>query len=149
VPPKIVLALIENATVEYEDDLHTLWANLLATGLDATADEIQRQYVSILSNLSSNDRELLNALCLEWTKSGEVSFPEDFRSRSTIDEISLITLNKLGLVAPKIIDSEIYGPETTDGIRVYPPEKQIVEAQGSDLEFTPLGIAFCKAVILE
>src|ERR1700682_2606509 len=26
-PPKIMLPLIEHATMEYEDDLHTLWAN--------------------------------------------------------------------------------------------------------------------------
>ena len=65
VPPKIALALLENATVEYDDDLHTLWANLLATGLDTAADEIHKKYISILSDLTSDDAKLLRVLYLE------------------------------------------------------------------------------------
>src|SRR5712675_719678 len=38
-PPKIMLPLLENATMETEDDLHTLWATLLATALDAKGAE--------------------------------------------------------------------------------------------------------------
>jgi hypothetical protein len=122
VPPKIVLALIENATVEYEDDLHTLWANLLATGLDASADEIKRKYVSILSNLSSNDAKLLSAV-YKGRECGEP--PYVAYSRFSVDNISYITLNRLGLMP---------GPaETVDSWRI----------------ITSLGEAFCKAVILE
>jgi hypothetical protein len=34
VPPKIAWAIIENATIEDDDGLHSMWANLLATGLE-------------------------------------------------------------------------------------------------------------------
>jgi len=111
-PTKVVLALIENATVEYEDDLHTLWANLLATGLDARADEIHRQFVSILSDLTSNDAKPLRELHSECGDSGVVWFHLGIdrrldRSRpelSTSDKISLFNLNRLGLLAPGTID---------------------------------------------
>jgi len=42
VPPKVALPLIENATMEGDDDLRTLWANLLANGLDPSAGEIEK-----------------------------------------------------------------------------------------------------------
>jgi hypothetical protein len=74
VRPKVALALIENATVEYDDDLHTLWANLLATSLDAAADEIHKKYVSILSDLTSSDAKLLRALYDGWTKRSKNKF---------------------------------------------------------------------------
>jgi Abortive infection alpha len=48
-PPKVMLPLLENATMEDNDDLHSLWAQLLATSLDAAADEVHRKFVTILT----------------------------------------------------------------------------------------------------
>jgi hypothetical protein len=158
VPPKIALALIENATVEYDDDLHTLWANLLATGLDTAADEIHRKYVSILSDLTSSDVKLLRALYVEWTKPREYKiwkpglFYGNFRNISPPqDESSIITLNRLGLVTPSIIEFETYEPSVRDRDREYPPTRETVRTTGDldSVEFTPLGEGFCKAVIWE
>ena len=158
-PPKIVLALLENATVEYEDDLHTLWANLLATGLDASADEVQRQFVSILSDLSSNDAKLLRELHSEFQTSGEPVWfygrgnliIEKTRERSVSDEVSLINLNRLGLVAPSTLEFQTYEPIYDSTRREYHHERETVVAQGplAEITITPLGIAFCKAVISE
>jgi hypothetical protein len=47
VPPKIALAVIEHATVEDDNDLHSLWANLLASALDAAADQVHKKYISV------------------------------------------------------------------------------------------------------
>jgi hypothetical protein len=55
VPPKIALAIIEHATVEDDDDLHSLWANLLTTGLDVAADQIHKKYISVLADLTRDD----------------------------------------------------------------------------------------------
>jgi Abortive infection alpha len=158
VPPKVALALIENATVEYDDDLHTLWANLLATSLDAAADEIHKKYVSILSDLTSSDAKLLRELYNGWTKRSKNKFDKrelfygDFQEGSVpYDEVPIITLNRLGLVAPSIIEFETYEPAFRQGNREYPPERKTVRTAGDldSVEFTPLGEAFCKAVILE
>jgi Abortive infection alpha len=152
VPPKIALALIENATVEYDDDLHTLWANLLATGLDANADGIHKKYISILSDLTSIDAKLLDAL---YTASNnkdkfgrEALFYGDFKNNGQpFEEISIITLNRLGLVSPESIVFDNYEPAVSG----YRPERKTVRTTGDldGIEFTTLGEAFCKAVILE
>ncbi|SDS37254.1 Abi-alpha family protein [Bradyrhizobium canariense] len=61
-PPKIMLPLIEHATMEYEDDLHTLWANLLGTALDTDGDQVHRKYVSTLAELSADDARALGGV---------------------------------------------------------------------------------------
>ena len=166
VPPKIALALLENATVEYDDDLHTLWANLLATSLDTAAEEIQKKYISILSDLTSDDAKLLRVLYLE-----SQDIPKDILTGSIelhprklveknggpFDEISVITLNRLGLISPTTADYAIYRPDFASGDLRYPDRKfpfteEILSTIAGDLEIveiTSLGMAFCKAVILE
>lgn len=67
-PPKIMLPLIEHATMEYEDDLHTLWANLLGTALNAAGNQVHRKYVSTFAELSTDDARALEAIFREWQK---------------------------------------------------------------------------------
>jgi len=158
VPPKIALALLENATVEYDDDLHTLWANLLATGLDSDADEIHKKYVSILSDLTSEDATLLENLYHAWMNSPKDRLTNsveldcrDFANKSDEDEVPIITLNRLGLVVPPIAEFQTYEPGGHDDrYGEYPPSRETVRTRDGDLvivEFTSLGLAFCKAVI--
>jgi Abortive infection alpha len=163
VPPKVALALIENATVEYEEDLHTLWAKLLATSLDSASDQIEKKYVSILSELTSNDAKTLKSLYAEWVKPRE-----RWKSRTLVlrsfqdiearyDEAAIMTLSRLGLVAASIVEFQTYDPlfRTRDGEPVfgdrYPAREETVRAVGDldSVEFTPLGESFCKAAIAE
>lgn len=65
IPPKIALPLLEYATVEHEEALQDLWANLLATGLDAEADEIHRKFVTTLGEMTSADALVLQTLVME------------------------------------------------------------------------------------
>jgi hypothetical protein len=44
-PPKIILPLLEHATMEHEDDLHTMYANLLTAAINPSAEEIERKFV--------------------------------------------------------------------------------------------------------
>jgi hypothetical protein len=154
-PPKIALALIENATVEHDDDLHTLWANLLATGLDAADDEIHRKYVTILSELTSDDAKILKLLYAAWEKAGNRESLKYWPSGGLeipYSEASLITLNRLGLVAPANVAIDTYELPTHghDG-RFYHGERHSVEVPGDlcNLQFTSLGEAFCHAVATE
>lgn len=152
VPPKIALPLLENATVEDDDELHTLWANLLASGLDAAAEEVHRKYVSILSDLTSQDAKILGALYGEWRK------PRDrlFRDRTIrywphdsgeipYDESAINTLNRLGLIAPQLIQFDTYDPP--QDLSRDNAKQHSVPGDLTELEFTPLGEAFCAAVI--
>ena len=62
VPPNIGLPMLEAATAEYDDGLHALWANLLASALNPDQDVVDRQFVSILTDLSSEHARTLAVL---------------------------------------------------------------------------------------
>jgi hypothetical protein len=48
VSPVIGLPILESATLEENEDLHTAWANLLATAMDPSRPEIKRSFAGIL-----------------------------------------------------------------------------------------------------
>ena len=55
VPLKVALPLIEAATLEDDDDLRERWANLLESAMNPDARKVERSFVTILSELSSED----------------------------------------------------------------------------------------------
>ena len=57
--PKLAVPLIEAATVEDNETLHDLWANLLATAMDPNAPQIKRSFIGILSQFEPSDAHLL------------------------------------------------------------------------------------------
>jgi hypothetical protein len=66
IPPKIILPLLEHATMEYEDDLHTMYANLLTAAINPSAEEIEKKYVSVLAEFSAADVRTLRNMFAEW-----------------------------------------------------------------------------------
>ncbi len=62
VPPKIALPIIERATIEDNDELHNLWAGLLATAMDANAPLVRNKYVALLGQLDIEDVRLIREL---------------------------------------------------------------------------------------
>lgn len=156
-PAKLALPLLQSATMEEDDDLHSLWAALLATALDPNADEVHRKYVSILSDLTSQDATVLIAIWKEWQ---EVK-PDAFRATATVsygpgvrgteihDEASTITLNRLGLIGPNYTEIRTYLPAGFDGDYKTLAESEAVQVYGDLLTVvvTPLGEGFCRAVM--
>ncbi len=59
VPPKLAVPLLEAATIEDDEDLHDLWARLLANAMDPNAPEIRRSFIGILKEFEPNDAKLL------------------------------------------------------------------------------------------
>ena len=161
VPPKIALAIIENATIEDDDDLHSLWGNLLATGFDAAADQIHKKYISVLADLTRDDAIVLKSLCEEWLNSKKA--PEPYRYGSltygpSVDGIGshgaipIITLNRLGLISPGYTDFINYSPNDERDYKNPDPFNAIdMRAYGNldVIEITDFGIAFYKAVIAD
>lgn len=159
VPPKIALGIIENATMEDDDDLHTLWANLLASGLSPDQDEVQKKYISVLADMTSQDAVVFKSLCEEWlapdrkTKPkqyGSVTYPATIDGLYMHDEIPIIALNRLGLISPGYVDVTSYSPNdgrdfknpdpfTTDEFRTYGGLETI--------EITGFGLTFYRTVI--
>ena len=159
VPPKIALPLLQNATMEDDDDLHSLWASLLATSLDARSAEVHRKFVSILSDLTSADAAILEKMWKDWLvldkkeerfKSATVSYGPGIDGTDSHDEVSVITLNRLGLVSPNYTQIRTFLPPGHDGdYKQYWPHEDYATVHGDLIAvvFTPLGEAFCGAVI--
>jgi hypothetical protein len=155
-PPKVVLPLLEHATMEYEDELHSLWANLLATAMDPAEEQAHRKYVSTLAEMTSEDAAVLEALWAKWEvhdKNEEWFWNGPLKYEPGVDapknaEISMITLNRLGLVdgtrtqiyAYKKNESAKYGEQ--EGYE----EELIVPGTLEVVVFTPFGEAFCDAI---
>jgi hypothetical protein len=160
IPPKVALPLLEYATVEHEDDLHTLWAHLMATGMDPGEDEIHRKYVTTLGEMTAKDAAVLAAMFVE--SMGELS-KKKFRDSTVTygpgidgthshDPIAVITLNRLGLIEPASVSFKTFEPGGHDDqYGDYGPTQDEVSFPGclESVVITPFGAAFGKAVGLD
>ena len=67
VPVSFGLPILEKATVEENDDLQKLWANLLTNALDPKyTGNITRNFVSILSDIEPIDAQILDMIVREY-----------------------------------------------------------------------------------
>jgi hypothetical protein len=63
VPPKILFPLLEGASFEEDEDLHTMWAALLANAASPdNGKKVRPGFIAILKQLSSDEAALL-----KWT----------------------------------------------------------------------------------
>ena len=63
VPPKLALPIMENASLEEDDQLQDLWANLLSAALDPNFDGMLRgAFIGMIKELEILDAHLLNFL---------------------------------------------------------------------------------------
>lgn len=156
-PPKIALPLLENSTVEDDDDLHSLWANLLSTALDASADQVHKKYVSTLAELTSDDALILLELYDDWMKIDKAKLFQDstlkygpsVEGTASHNAVSIISLNRLGLIFPAFTEFKTYEPSGHNRYGDFGPSGDRVRTYG-DLEVvavTEFGEAFCKAVL--
>lgn len=87
VPPRLLLPILEGASIEDDEDLHSRWAALLANAA-SSPDSVHPSYVEILKQLTPEDARLLDKL-YDSCKSK--------RSRNVtpwIDQITVAELNK-------------------------------------------------------
>jgi hypothetical protein len=158
-PPKVILPLLENATMEDNDDLHSLWAQLLATALDAAADEVHRKFVSILIDLTSGDARILCTLWKQWqvadkkkdTRDSTLTYGPGVDGTYSHNESSIVTLNRLGLIASAYTKIKTFEPGGHNEHGDWGPTQDDVLIYGylGSVVITPLGEAFCRAVMPE
>lgn len=114
VPPKLAIPLIESATLEDDDGLHTLWSNLLANAMDPkTSHQVKHIHASILKEFEPLDANILLILEKEALKQPDKKLSELLFDRAKIAEtlnvseettdLSFLNLMRLGCIAPGII----------------------------------------------
>lgn len=158
IPPKVSIPLLEAATMEFDEDLHSLWAELLASAMNADDPPVEKQFVSILSELSASDAKALKGYWEQWViHKNDQPFHDDllvygpcFDAESG-DESSVATLFGLGLVAPSYTEFSAYRPGGNNRYGDFDETFQTVRTPGSleQLVFTRLGEAFCLAIGLK
>ena len=157
IPPKVALPLLEYATVEHEEGLQDLWANLLATGLDADADEIHRKFITTLGEMTGADALVLRILVMESrnprmqkeTPDGSKTWGPGTDGTYSHDAVSIITLNRLGLIEPAWVKLKLYEPGGHDHrYGDFSPTRDDVTVPGNleSVVITEFGKAFALAV---
>lgn len=70
ISPKHILSIIEGASLEENEELQDLWANLLSSGLDPNfKDTIRSAYIDIIKQLEVTDVHILNAIYQKYKQS--------------------------------------------------------------------------------
>jgi hypothetical protein len=160
VPPKVALPLLEHATIENEEDLHTLWANLLATGMDARGDTIHREYVTTLGEMTADDAFVLASMfddaekdiAKKETRDSSLVYGPGIDGTHSYDAIAVVTLNRLGLIEPAYIKFKTFVPGGHDDrYGDYGPTQDEVSFPGDlgSVTITEFGYAFGRAVGLK
>ena len=63
VPMKLLIPILQGATLEENDSLQDIWANLLVNAANASfGEEVRSSYISILEQLNPLDAQILNTL---------------------------------------------------------------------------------------
>lgn len=62
VPPKLVLPLFMQASIEDNEDIHTFYARLLSAAMDPTAGNVRSAYLGILQQIEPIDIQILDAM---------------------------------------------------------------------------------------
>ncbi len=148
--PKIAIPIFENASLEEDDGLHTLWSNLLANALDENSKlAVNRVQVSILKELEPIDVLILNMIFSEKTtrfpnkELSEVRFKKETIAQSIGEgivavEMSLLNLMRVSCIKPGLVEN--------DSVRVGNIKNTIY--QGTDfVHLSELGVALCLAAM--
>ena len=91
VPLKITIPLLQAASMEDEDDLQELWANLLVNAADKESEiEPRHAYISLLKDLTNFDAQILEKLY-----SNSIDLGEQIYTWQLPDEISMEKPNDL------------------------------------------------------
>jgi Abortive infection alpha len=62
VPPKILFPLLEGASFEEDETLHTMWASLLANASSKKGAIVRPTFISLLKNMAPDEAELLRQM---------------------------------------------------------------------------------------
>ena len=165
VPGRILMPLLERASLEEEDSLRAKWVQLLATAATPAAKAVLPAYVSILSELSPAEAAVLDWI---YTKSkrtsdtGRIYFSEQLTSavenalQMSEGEVELYVFNlcRLGLLRQSISLDSTWVEDVIEHREGWNPKHSDRTSYGRDLEvtrddhkfeMTPLGGAFVEA----
>ncbi|HEX8635497.1 MAG TPA: Abi-alpha family protein [Pyrinomonadaceae bacterium] len=164
VPLKLALPIVENGSLEENDELQNLWANLLASALDPNfSGEIRTAYIDILKQLEVIDVHILKAiydkychLCKsdDWSTCSPTRIP--ISSQQIIDELGLDESTSVyensadNLIRVRCIATFMQVKEIRTGVRMPFPIQSYEEVSVNSryqVCMTAFGVGFVKACL--
>lgn len=163
-PMKVGFPLIEHASLEEEDDLKEMFANLLLSALNPESESIEKKYVSVLSDMSSKEAILLKFLYEhKFTENGypghqKVSFGVksyrsyrigDINRYANASEDDVRSLMRMGILKSLRVDMNINFDSSNRSLFGSRTKKPVYGIY-TDIEqtaFTEFGIDFASRVI--
>ena len=153
VPPKFSLPIIENASLEDDDELQKLWAIMLANAMNPTFTvNMRTAFIDIIKSLTTLDVKILKTFyealkqnsTIDWNNVLNYSLKREqicqLLSMSQEDyEVSVFNLFRVQCLAPAIITGGV--SMGTEPLTVYKGSKAVT--------LTPLGVDFIKSAIEE
>jgi hypothetical protein len=150
--PKYALPILENASLEDQEDIQFLWAKLMANAMDpASQVDLQMAFIEIIKNLTTLDVKILNKIYESLVNSGSDKYEKVLDIIITKDEIckvmsitskeyeiSIFNLFRMQCLAPGVIKATgiSFGGEATT-----------IYKGSSAITMTPLGLAFVESCI--
>jgi hypothetical protein len=134
---KTLLPLLEHSSLEEEPLLQERWETLLIHCIDARRPQAQSIFPFILSQISSKEAQALIGLRGMTIK---INWFNSITEQLGIDEIEFSNLKRLGVIE----EWPDYKGRAHE--REYGEQRVDVDAQGSSIGLTALGVAFLDAV---
>jgi hypothetical protein len=72
VPPKILFPLLEGASLEEDEGLHTMWASLLANASSKKGAIVRPSFILLLKNMAPDEAELLKQVAERMERSRHI-----------------------------------------------------------------------------
>lgn len=138
VSPKFLSQFFEESSLEENEILQEMWANLLVNR--SVNPSTNNYYITILKNLEPVEASMINLLFSQSNESYETSY--DF-NKVLVGSRESITKEQLAVLIQKLYSFNILRPPIIQGISMgpYPPALETIEV----FRFSEMGIDFCKA----
>lgn len=154
VPPKIAVKALEEASLEEDENIHSMWARLLAEAMDNEGAQIDSKFVEAIKSLTPAGAELLD---LFWRSRCNWLYVRELPNWPGLDRSSLLAkhgasasqidhLIRAGLVKYPIVDAPDADGMNYDGDDMVSVDLDFKIRDFSSLRLTDFGIDFMQVV---
>ncbi len=152
VMPKLALPILENASLEDDDELQKLWANLMANAMDPNfTTDLRMSFIDIIKSLTPLDVKLLKSFydilksdsSVDWDNILHYSLKKEqicemLKISSHDYEVSVFNLFRTQCIAPALLE--------TSGIK-FGNESTTIYKGSKAITITPLGVDFIESCV--
>jgi hypothetical protein len=152
VPPKIALPLLEEATIEDNPTLQSIWNNLLANAMDPNFnDEIRYGFIEMIKNITGIEASILKIFYDLLSKDNRILPIEGVYNYCIKKELFISILNisvsQYAISANNLMRMQLLAPAIKTGGASFGNDKLTSYKGIEEVTLTPLSIKFIEACL--